>query len=166
MRRWLWPFALVALLVTAGCVGAPGDAAPGTSPTPETSPTPDGTPTPSGDSTPGQDDPDAEPPLNGSTVEWPAGPKDRPAIPASLTEPSVRAFVGTFEYRYVYNNLYVDEGTNVSLDCSVQSVTSQAEGYTAVVECTGYSNTRTTVEPGGRRSSCTPTGSPRPTGTG
>jgi hypothetical protein len=114
---------LVALLVTAGCLGGPLGAG---SPTPTASPSP--TPT----ATPVTDLPDG-------SVEFPDGPKERPDRPATLNESSVRAYVHAFEYRYAYNSLWVNERSEVSLDCGVDAVNETAYGYEALVTCSGYS---------------------------
>ena len=53
-------------------------------------------------------------------VDFPDGPKERPA----------------------YNSLWMNEYTDVTLDCRVDDVTRRDWGYEAVVTCTGYSNTR------------------------
>ena len=47
----------------------------------------------------------------------------------------------TFEYRLAYNRLWINEYTEVTLDCQVASVSERPWGYEAVVSCTGHSNT-------------------------
>jgi hypothetical protein len=112
----------LALVVTAGCIGTPLGS--------DASPT-DGRATGT--------------PLPGSPVDFPEGPKDRPDRPATLNESSVREHVRTFEYRLAYNSLWYGEGTDVTLDCTVESVSETPYGYTAVVSCTGYSETQGTA---------------------
>jgi hypothetical protein len=53
----------------------------------------------------------------------------------------VREYVRAHEYRYAYNSLWINEYTEVTLDCRVDDVTRRSWGYEAVVTCTGYSNT-------------------------
>lgn len=53
----------------------------------------------------------------------------------------MREYVRAFEYRYAYNSLWVNEYTEVTLECTVRSVNRTGYGYEAVVTCTGYSNT-------------------------
>ena len=76
------------------------------------------------------------------SVDFPDGPKDRPDRPSTLNASTVREYVRTYEYRYAYNSLWIDEYTDVTLDCRVDDVTRRSWGYEAVVTCTGYSNTR------------------------
>lgn len=116
---------VVLLLVTAGCLGGPFG--PG-APTPAGSPSPSPTPT----ATPVAD-------LTGESVEFPDGPKERPERPATLNASSVRAYVHTFEYRYAYNSLWVNERSEVTLECEVDAVNETAYGYEALVTCSGYS---------------------------
>jgi hypothetical protein len=108
-----------ALLLTAGCIGGSLD---GTG-----TPT-DGTQTVSG-------------PLPGAEADVGDGPKGRPDRPTTLNESSVTDYVRTFEYRLAYNALHYGPDSEVSLDCTVESVAERPYGYTAVVTCTGYSNT-------------------------
>lgn len=118
--RLALPVVLSLALVTAGCAGTPTDGSTATT-------TDESTPTtvqpPSGD------------------VDFPDGPKDPPARPSTLNESSVREYVRTYEYRYAYNSLWINEYTDVTLDCRVDNVGQRAWGYEAVVTCTGYSNT-------------------------
>lgn len=79
--------------------------------------------------------------MPGAPLLWPGGPKDQALIPESLTESSVREFVHTTEYRYVYNTLWYDDSSEVHVDCEVDSVAHEANGWRAVVTCTAYSNT-------------------------
>ncbi|MFB6103417.1 MAG: hypothetical protein ABEJ73_12755 [Haloplanus sp.] len=119
--------ALTLVLTTAGCAGAPTATS-----RPVASPT--ATPLPAGD------------------IHFPEGPKAPPERPSTLNASAVREYVGAYEYRYVYNSLWINEYTDVTLDCRVDTVTHQPWGYEAVVTCTGYSNTRppenSTVTPG------------------
>lgn len=91
-------------------------------------------------------------PLPPGSVDLPDGPKEPPERPATLNESSVRGYVSTYEYRYAYNSLWINEHTDVTLDCRVDSVTDRSWGYEAVVTCTGYSNTdvpeNSTASPG------------------
>ncbi len=68
------------------------------------------------------------------------GPKSEPDRPAELTESAVVEYVRTFEYRRVYNSLWMGEGTEMDLDCETHDVTSVEGGYDVLVSCTGYSN--------------------------
>lgn len=91
-------------------------------------------------------------PLPARSVDFPDGPKEPPERPTSLNRSAVRQYVKTFEYRIVYNTLWVNEYTEVSLACRIDEVSKQSWGYEAVVTCTGYSNTdipkNTTQTPG------------------
>lgn len=83
----------------------------------------------------------ATPPQPGS-IELPDGPKEHPERPPVLNESSVRSYVETYEYRYVYNTLWSGESTDVDLVCRVDAVTERSWGYDAVVTCTGSSTSR------------------------
>jgi hypothetical protein len=123
MRRQLGLALLLALaLVTAGCAGGSTGAGTGTATATDTA--------------------TATPPAGSGTIDFPDGPKEPPARPSTLNESSVREYVRTYEYRYAYNSLWINEYTDVTLDCRVDDVTRREEGYEAVVTCTGYSNTR------------------------
>ena len=127
-RERALPLLTLVLVLSAGCIGSPlGD----------TPPSPDGSPEDPTSTTPT--------PLPGSPVDFPQGPKDRPAHPVTLNESSVREYARTFEYRLAYNQLWYDDGTEVSLDCDVDSVTEQSYGYEVVVTCSGYSDTQGTA---------------------
>jgi hypothetical protein len=80
-------------------------------------------------------------PLPDETVPFPDGPKRRPERPERLTLETARSFVRTHEYRYVYNQLWYDESTDVNLECEVLTAREVDVGYKVVVSCTGYSNT-------------------------
>ena len=108
---------LVLLLVTAGCLGGP--LGPG-SPTPTESPT--ATPLPADEA-----------------VGFPDGPKERPERPATLNASSVDDYVYAFEYRYAYNSLWVNERSEVHVECEVESVNETGYGHEALVTCSGYS---------------------------
>jgi hypothetical protein len=114
---------VAALLVTAGCVDGPLGGA-GT-------PT-DGTRTTSA-------------PLPGTEATVGDGPKERPDRPPTLNESSTVDYVRTFEYRLSYNALHYGPGSDVSLDCTVETLVERPYGYTALVTCTGYSNTQGTA---------------------
>ncbi|WP_439026426.1 hypothetical protein [Haloarchaeobius sp. DT45] len=74
-------------------------------------------------------------------VPFPDGPKSRPERPDEWTEQTARAFVHDHEYRWVYNQLWYNEYSEVELSCEVHSVEPVREGYEVLVSCTGYSNT-------------------------
>jgi len=120
---------LIVALLLSGCFGVPngGSTAEPTETTVE--PTTDVTaePTPAG-------------PPSGR-VDFPDGPKERPERPATLNDSSVRTYVERYEYRYAHNSLWMNEYTDVTLDCRIDDVTERPWGYAAVVTCTGYSNT-------------------------
>lgn len=80
-------------------------------------------------------------PLPAGSVGYPDGPKDAPERPVTLNESSVHEYVQTAEYRYAYNSLWVNEYTDVTLECRVDAVNETAWGYESIVTCTGYSNT-------------------------
>lgn len=80
-------------------------------------------------------------PLPQGSVGVPDGPKESPEHPVTVNESAVRRYVKTFEYRIVYNSLWVNEHTDVTLACRVDNVSKRSWGYEAVVTCTGYSNT-------------------------
>ena len=74
------------------------------------------------------------------TGPFPAGPKVPPDRPETLTPETVREFVHEYEYRYVYNELWMGDGTEVVVDCGVDRVAAVEGGYEAAVTCTGYAN--------------------------
>ena len=122
------------LALSAGCVGSPGDEAtvPGS---------------------PGADEtPDHDRPWPNRTVEWPDGPKQRPAWPPDPDAASVGAFVRDHEYGYVYNSLWFGEHTDVRASCEEPEVAERGGGWVVEVTCTGYSNsdvpTDSTATPG------------------
>ena len=91
-------------------------------------------------------------PLPQGSVDFPDGPKEPPERPAVLNESSVREYARTFEYRAAYNSLRINEYTDVTLACRVDSGSERPWGYEAVVTCTGHSDTNVpenaTVTPG------------------
>lgn len=109
------------ILVVSGCLGAPAGS-------------PTATPTRSDTALSSTATPTAEP------VSLPDGPKDRPARPESLTEASVREYVQTMEYRWVYNSLWRGPDTDVHVTCEIEGVEVQDEGYEVVVSCNGYAD--------------------------
>jgi hypothetical protein len=124
---------LLVVATLAGCVSTPsGPASPTPSPAGSAPPTPTSAPTVTS--------------LPGGTPTLPDGPKERPERPATLNRSSVREYVRAFEYRYAYNSLWVNEYTEVTLECTVRSVNRTGYGYEAVVTCTGYSNTNVPTE--------------------
>lgn len=80
-------------------------------------------------------------PLPSGSVDFPDGPKEQPDRPVILNQSSVREYVNSYEYRLAYNRLWINQYTEVTLDCQVESVTEQPWGFEAVVTCTGHSNT-------------------------
>lgn len=80
-------------------------------------------------------------PLPPGSIEFPDGPKELPDRPATLNASTVREYVYAYEYRYVHNSLWINEYTDVTLNCHVDTVTDEPWGHEAVVTCTGYSNT-------------------------
>ena len=134
---------LVLALVTAGCAGTPVD---GSTETPTATatetPTATVTETPTATATP----------LPSGDIHFPDGPRERPDRPSTLDASTVREYVRTYEYRYVSNSLWINEYTDVNLDCRVEDVTKREWGYGAVATCTGHSNTRvpenSTLTPG------------------
>ncbi|MFC7096655.1 hypothetical protein [Halobaculum marinum] len=124
----------LALALVAGCLGSPGTSSPSA------------TTSPSADSTS----------LPGDPVVWPDGPKERPPAPATLNESSVGEYAETHEYRYVYNSLWFDPSTEVTLECDLDGVDRDRGAWRATVTCTGYSNSD------GRTDNGTITGTPGP----
>lgn len=92
--------------------------------------------------------PTAEPgatatPYPDEIVAFPDGPKDRPALPETITADSVSSYVKILEFRYSYNELWDGPGTEVGMSehsCSVASTQRQGSGYLVTVDCTGYVN--------------------------
>lgn len=120
--------ALVALLGLAGCSGVvPGENGDTITPAqPSDTSTPVGeTPTPYPD----------------TTTELPDGPMEPPKRPAELNRTSAASYVQTFEYRYAYNILWYDDSSDVNVECDVESVEPDQDGYRVTVGCYGYSNT-------------------------
>ncbi|WP_157526131.1 hypothetical protein [Halorientalis sp. IM1011] len=81
-------------------------------------------------------------PLQRGDIDFPDGPKERPERPSPVSENTVREYVKRHEYRYVYNSLWIDEHTDVIVDCRVDSVEQRQWGYEAVVTCTGYAESQ------------------------
>lgn len=119
---------LALVLTTAGCAGV--------------TPTRNGAPTTTATATGGSPSATTATPLPPGDVDFPDGPKDPPERPPTLNASAVREYVRTYEHRYAYNSLWVNEHTDVTLDCRVDDVTERPWGYEAVVTCTGHSNTR------------------------
>ncbi|MFC7070769.1 hypothetical protein [Halobaculum lipolyticum] len=131
---------LALLLVASGCLGAPGGRpATGTDPV-------DTSPSPSPEATA----------LPGDPVAWPDGPKERPPTPAALNESAVGDYAVTHEYRYVYNSLWFDRSTEVTVECDLDGVERERGAWRATVTCTGYSDSDGTTDDG------TITGTPAP----
>ena len=80
-------------------------------------------------------------PLPSGSVDFPDGPKEPPERPPTLNRSSVRDYVRTYEYRFAYNSLWVNQYSHVSLDCETESVTAKPWGYEAIVTCSGHSDT-------------------------
>lgn len=131
---------IVAAVVSAGCVGGPGGTEPAAETNQNTSPTETRVTPPTETAETPSTVHSPTTPADG-TIEWPEGPKDQPDRPETLTEQSVREYAKTHEYRYVYNTLWYSEYTEVTLDCSVETVGPAGEGYEVIVSCTGSSNT-------------------------
>lgn len=74
------------------------------------------------------------------SVEFPDGPTSPPERPADLTAESVRTYVQTYERRFVYNDLYRDDATEINAECGVDSVTRYGDGFRVVVWCSAYAN--------------------------
>lgn len=123
MRRATTLVAVV-VVATVGCLGGPLGGSSDATPTP--------TPT----------DPATEDPYPDTTVSIGDGPKERPDRPATLNESTAAEYVQTFEYRYAYNGLWMNEHSEVTVDCLVESTTAVASGYNVTVQCSGYSNTQ------------------------
>ena len=124
-----------------GCLA---DDADGSNQSPQTSsPTVSPSDPPETEGSPSPDDGPTSPstPLPNETVTFPDGPKTRPERPETLTLETARSFVRDHEYRYVYNQLWYDESTDVSLSCEILDAREIDVGYEVVVSCTGYSNT-------------------------
>lgn len=129
MRR-LALLTTVALLALAGCAGPVAD-----SPATDSATTSTGTPT-------ATDTPTAAP-YPDRTVAFPDGPKERPPLPETITRETARDYVLTHEYRYSYNGFWAGNGTEVGLSrasCHVDSTAATGDGYTVVVQCSGYVN--------------------------
>lgn len=133
-----------ALALLAGCL----DRADGPGNTPTESPTATGSPTDSPSPT-ASPTPSQYTPLPDRMVEWPDGPKERPAIPDELTESSVRSFAKTHEFRYVYNSLWYSKHSEVDVTCERPEVERIDVGWRAVVTCSGYSTTQGTPDEDG-----------------
>jgi hypothetical protein len=120
--------AILVLALLAGCLGG---TAPGTSPTEKPA---------SATSSP-RASPTEYTPLPDRTTAFPDGPKSPPARPDELTNESLRAFLTTYERRWVYNTMYPGPGRNYEAhisNCGVRSLERREVGYVAVVGCTAY----------------------------
>lgn len=80
-------------------------------------------------------------PLPPESITVPDGPKEPPERPAVLNESSVGKYVKAFEFRIAYNSLWINEYTDVTLACRVDTVSTRPWGYEAIVTCTGHSDT-------------------------
>lgn len=69
--------------------------------------------------------------------DFPDGPKSPPDRPDSLTEESVGEHVREYERRYVYNQLWMGEGSTVGVTCNIDDVEATDDGYRVDVNCTG-----------------------------
>lgn len=72
-------------------------------------------------------------------VSLPDGPRDPPPRPDELTETSVRDYVETYEYRYVYNHLSRKDGTP-TVSSSVNDVLDVPVGWAVGVQARGHVN--------------------------
>lgn len=124
--RTLLACVLVVSVLFAGCVSDAGTAPTNTTTDPVESVT-DATVT---TTLPGTEYPD-------TTFDFEEGPKERPDRPATLSESSARQFVKEYEYRHVYNLLWMGERTDVSLSCETHWVEERRDGYEVLVSCTG-----------------------------
>ena len=135
-RRRLLRTAGIGLAAVAGCLGrTPGD--PGSTASPTDSPTARRTTSAPGTSIPGS----PESPRDDGTPSFDDGPKQPPDRPETLTLESAREFAKTREYRHAYNGLWMNEHSEVHLDCEVLDAREVDARYEVVVSCTGYSNT-------------------------
>lgn len=119
---------LVALVVLAGCTGLVTDGSTASSPVTESTPTAGTTTTT---------------PFPNTTVDFPAGPKSRPALPETITQETAREYAIRHEYRYSYNELWSGPETEVGMSeasCGVRSTESEASGYVVTVRCSAYVN--------------------------
>lgn len=123
MNSYVRTAVVVSLVLVAGCLGGPATG-PATSPESTESPTATSSPLPQ------------------QQVDLPTGPMEAPDPPAAFNESSVREYVRTYEYRYVYNALWYGENTEVGLTCDVGSVEDIGVGWRVEVTCSGYSNTQ------------------------
>lgn len=131
-RALLGSTASLAVGLLGGCIASDGPGTAGTSTTEQSTES-----TTTTHSTP----PSTATPLPDRTVALPTGPKDPPERPESLTLETAQSYVREFEYRYVYNELWYHESTEVTLSCEVVDARELDVGYEVVVSCTGYSNT-------------------------
>jgi hypothetical protein len=132
----------LALGLLGGCLAADSDGSNQSRQTSSTTVSPsDSSKTPEGSPSPDDGRTSPSTSLSNETVTFPDGPKARPERPETLTLATARSFVRDHEYRYVYNQLWYDESTSVSLDCEVVSARDVDVGYKVVVSCTGSSNT-------------------------
>jgi hypothetical protein len=94
--------------------------------------------TPSSVSTPGTPpDTTTQTPFPGGEIDFPEGPKSAPSLPSSLDRERVTAFVRTYERRFVYNTLWIDEHSGVRVSCSVDGATRSGPGWRVLVSCRG-----------------------------
>lgn len=131
MRRALPLLALVALLLTAGCLSAVG---PG-SPTPES---PDDTETPTPYPTP-SDECEAYEPETVDPYRDDVEPSELPDRPGELTAASVEIYVSGFEQAFARNRRLSKESTQVNTMVTVENVTDR--NGTWVVDVISRTNT-------------------------
>lgn len=80
-------------------------------------------------------------PLPNRTVALPDGPKTPPERPASLSADSARELALLYEYRFVYNTLWRNDDSAVTLSCRVVDTSAFDHGYRVTVSCRGYAET-------------------------
>lgn len=70
-------------------------------------------------------------------TSFPSGPKSPPDLPDDLTEENVGEYAREYERRYVYNLLWMGEGSTVGVACEIDSVETVDDGYRVDVSCFG-----------------------------
>lgn len=74
-------------------------------------------------------------PAGGTT--YPDGPKSPPERPDSLTEESVGGYIREYERGYIYNRIWMGEGSTVGVACDIDGVEAIDSGYRVDVSCSG-----------------------------
>lgn len=78
----------------------------------------------------------------GAPVKFPEGPNEPPEKPDTLNRSSVRDYVQTYEYRYLYNKLWQGEYTDASIEVIIGGVSKRPYGFVVLVQSGGHSNVR------------------------